>query len=245
MTADNTGYIPFHLAVGSEVLLEIQALKLRIKCVLVGFETGQYIIVRLSAKDLIGSFRSELIKSSPLIVRYLYQGAVYGFKPELLNIVSAPAKIFFLSYPSKIEEYVTRERDRFDCVLPAGTMLDNEIIDMVIIDISAEGCQCVIKEASGKSALYSHMQVNKVLDIRIQFPGKEGTPAPRKGKEPQQGARQNNPRRHVRGARPGRRREDSGVHIPGLFREKMTDATTFRGRFRACERFKPFQIVIN
>jgi hypothetical protein len=176
MTADNTGYIPFHLAVGAEVLLEVEALKLRIKCVLVGFETGKYLIVRLSEKDLIGSFRSEHIKSGQLIMRYLYQGAVYGFRPELLNVVPIPAKIFFLSYPSKIEEYVTRERDRFDCVLPAGTMLDNEIIDMVIIDISGEGCQCVIKADSGKSsALYSHMQVNKVLDIRVQFPGKEGT----------------------------------------------------------------------
>lgn len=175
MGADNTAYIPFHLAAGSEVLLEIEALKLRIKCVLVGFETGQYIIIRLSSKDLIGNFRSEQVKSGSLLVRYLYQGAVYGFKAEVLNVVSTPAKIFFLSYPAKIEEYVTRDRDRFDCVLPAGTMIDNEIIDMVIIDISNEGCQCVIKTAAGKNALYNHMQVNKMLDIRVQFPGKEGT----------------------------------------------------------------------
>ncbi|MBI2399865.1 MAG: flagellar brake protein [Deltaproteobacteria bacterium] len=175
MSADKTGFIPFHLAAGSEVLLEIEALKLRIKCLLVGFETGQYIIIRLSSKDLIGNFRSEQVKSGNLFVRYLYQGAVYGFKAEVLNVVSTPAKIFFLSYPAKIEEYIMRERDRFDCVLPAGTMLDNEIIDMVIIDISGEGCQCVIKTATGKNALYNQMQVNKMLDIRVQFPGKEGT----------------------------------------------------------------------
>ncbi|CAG1066610.1 hypothetical protein BAC1_02232 [uncultured bacterium] len=174
MSADKTAYIPFHLATGSEVLLEIEALKLRIKCVLVGFETGQYIIIRLSSKDLIGNFRSEQIKSGQLLVRYLYQGAVYGFRTEVLNVVATPAKIFFLSYPVKIEEYVTRDRDRFDCALPAGTMVDNEIIDMVIIDISNEGCQCVIKTSPSKSILYSHMQVNKMLDIRVQFPGKEG-----------------------------------------------------------------------
>lgn len=175
MGADKNAHIPFHLAAGSEVLLEIEALKLRIKCMLVGFETGQYIIIRLSSKDLIGNFRSEQVKSGNLLVRYLYQGAVYGFRAEVLNIVSTPAKIFFLSYPSKIEEYVTRDRDRFDCVLPAGTMLDNDIIDMVIIDISNEGCQCVIKTSAGKNALYNQMQVNKMLDIRVQFPGKEGT----------------------------------------------------------------------
>lgn len=173
--ANNPGYIPFHLSVGSEVLLEIEALKLRIKCALVGFETGQYIVIRLSPKDLIGNFRSEHIKSGQLLVRYLYQGAVYGFKTELLNAVAAPAKIFFLSYPSMIEEYIMRERVRYECVLPAGTMFGNEIIDMVIIDISNEGCQCVIKTSAGNSSLYNHMQVNKVLDIRVQFPGKEGT----------------------------------------------------------------------
>lgn len=174
MTADNAGYTPFHLAIGSEVLIEIEALKLRIKCTLVGLETGQYIIIRLSDRDLVGNFRSEHIKSGQLLVRYLYQGAVYGFRAELLNVISTPAKIFFLSYPSKIEEYVMRERDRFDCVLPAGTMLDNEIVDMVIIDISTEGCQCVIKAAAGRGELYNYMQVNKVLDISVQFPGKEG-----------------------------------------------------------------------
>ena len=174
MTADNAGYTPFHLAIGSEVLIEIEALKLRIKCSLVGLETGQYIIIRLSDRDLVGNFRSEHIKSGQLLVRYLYQGAVYGFRAELLNVISTPAKIFFLSYPSKIEEYVMRERDRFDCVLPAGTMLDNEIVDMVIIDISTEGCQCVIKAAAGRGELYNYMQVNKVLDISVQFPGKEG-----------------------------------------------------------------------
>lgn len=173
MSAEN--HVPFHLAVGAEVLLEIEALKLRIKCALVGFETGQYIIIRLSSKDLIGNFRSEQVRGGQLLVRYLYQGAVYGFRTEVLNVVSTPAKLFFLSYPTKIEEYVTHQRDRFDCVLPAGTMLDNEIIDLVIIDISDEGCQCVIKTSSARSALYNHMQVNKMLDIRVQFPGKEGT----------------------------------------------------------------------
>lgn len=169
------GYIHFHLNVGSEVLLEIESLKLRIKCVLVGLETGQYIIIRLSPKDLIGNFRSEHLKSGQLLVRYLYQGAVYGFKADLLNAVATPAKLFFLSYPAKIEEYIMRDRVRYDCVLPAGTMIGNEIIDMVIIDISNEGCQAVINTSAGKSSLYSHIQVNKVLDIRVQFPGKEGT----------------------------------------------------------------------
>lgn len=172
--ASNSGYIPFHLNVGSEVLLEVEALKLRIKCLLVGFETGQYIIIRLSPKDLIGSFRSEQLKSSQLLIRYLYQGAVYGFRAELLNAVSSPARLLVLSYPAKIEEYVM-QRARYECVLPAGTMIGNEIIDMVIVDISNEGCQSVIKTTPAKQSLYNHMQVNKVLDIRVQFPGKEGT----------------------------------------------------------------------
>lgn len=172
---NNPGYIPFNLDVGHEVLLEIEALKLRIKCLLVGFETGQYIIIRLSPKDLIGNFRSEHLKSGQLLVRYLYRGAVYGFKADLLNAVSTPAKMLILSYPSKIEEYIMRERTRYECVLPAGTMVGNEIIDMVIIDVSNEGCQAVIQAAPSKKALYDHMQVNKVLDIRVQFPGKEGT----------------------------------------------------------------------
>ncbi|MFQ5736430.1 MAG: PilZ domain-containing protein [Thermodesulfobacteriota bacterium] len=163
------------VTLGVEVLVEITNLKLRIKSLMVGMEHGRYIIVRISPQDLIGNFRSEAVLESPMIIRYLYNGTVYGFETRVLNVVAQPAKLFIVSYPEKIEEYSVRNRSRYECVLPASTMFGNDIVDMVIVDISREGCQAFIKVTEPKrDELYGLIQVNKKIDMRVQFPGSEG-----------------------------------------------------------------------
>lgn len=159
---------------GTEVLLELAALKLRIKSAIVGMEKGRYLIVRISDQDLIGSFRSELVKESPMVLKFLHNNIIYGFSTEIIAVVSDPAKLFFVAYPKKIDTAVQQERARFECVLPATSMLGNDIIDMVIVDISREGCLCRIKVAGAKGEyLYRFLQVDKKVDIIVQFPGSE------------------------------------------------------------------------
>lgn len=81
---------------GTEVLLELAALKLRIKSAIVGMEKGRYLIVRISDQDLIGSFRSELVKESPMVLKFLHNNIIYGFSTEIIAVVSDPAKLFSL-----------------------------------------------------------------------------------------------------------------------------------------------------
>ena len=79
---------------GTEVLIELAGLKLRIKSSVVGMEKGRYLIVRISDQDLIGSFRSELVKEGPMVLRFLHDNIIYGFSTGILAVVSAPAKLF-------------------------------------------------------------------------------------------------------------------------------------------------------
>ena len=81
---------------GTEVLIELAALKLRIKSAVVGMEKGRCLIVRISDQDLIGSFRSELVKESPMTLKFLHNNIIYGFSTEIIAVVSAPAKLFSL-----------------------------------------------------------------------------------------------------------------------------------------------------
>ncbi|MDP2689241.1 MAG: PilZ domain-containing protein [Deltaproteobacteria bacterium] len=163
------------ITLGVELLVEITNLKLRIKSLMVGMEHGRYIIVKISPQDLIGNFRSEAVLESPMIIRYLYNGTVYGFKSKVLNVVSQPAKLFFVTYPEKIEEFSVRNRSRYECVLPASTMFGNNIVDMIIVDISREGCQAMIKvPGPQRDALYDLIQVNKRIEMKVQFPGSDG-----------------------------------------------------------------------
>lgn len=173
-STSESSYLTLPLALGSDLLVDIVTLKLRIKSKMVGMEPGQYIIIKLSPNDLMGNFRSEMVRESPMIIRYLYKGTVYGFSSQVINVVSAPAKIFFVSYPNKIDEFNIMNKSRFSCILPAHTMFGNDIAEMVIVDISREGCQCVIKTASKNDPLYNLVQINKKIDIKAQFPGSEG-----------------------------------------------------------------------
>lgn len=160
---------------GVELLVEITNLKLRIKSLLVGMEHGRYLIVRISPQDLMGSFRSEAVLESPMIIRYMVNGTVYGFKTKVLNVVSQPAKLFFVSYPDSVEELDVRHKSRYECVLPASTMFGNDIVDMIIVDISREGCQAMIKVPGHKmEEIHGLIQVNKLIEMRVQFPGAEG-----------------------------------------------------------------------
>jgi len=179
---------PFRLpiAVGAEILIEFVNLNLRIKSVLVGLDHEQFILAKIFQNDLIGTFRSEAIRVTPVIVRYLYKGIVYGFNTETINVVTAPEKLLFFAYPKKIDETRPLASDRHECRLPAITMLGNDIVEMLVVDISKEGCLCVIKTAGAKGdALYKLIQVNKPLEVKMQLPGERGN-SPEGGKTPSQ-----------------------------------------------------------
>jgi hypothetical protein len=142
---------------------------------LVGMEHGQYVIAKIFEKDLMGRFRSEDVTRSPLIVGYTHDDVVYGFRTRVLNVVSLPAKLFFIKYPDKIEKLSVRKRLRHECEVEAQAMLSNDIVEVLIVDISKEGCQCVIKiRGSGDEALYGMIQVDKKIGLMARFPGTEG-----------------------------------------------------------------------
>lgn len=165
-------HLPIHP--GAELLIEITNLKLRIKSLLVGLEHEQYLIIKIAPNDLMGTFRSDAVKESPMIIRYLYKGTVYGFKAQLLNILSSPARLFFVSYPENFEEIRVLENARFDCILPASALVGNDIVEMTVVDISKEGCLCMIVAGARHEALYGLLQVNKQMDLKVQFPGMTG-----------------------------------------------------------------------
>jgi hypothetical protein len=170
--ADAKSCLPITL--DAELLIEIIDLKLRIKSMLVGMEHGQYVIAKIFEKDLMGRFRSEDVTRSPLIVGYTHDDVVYGFRTRVLNVVSLPAKLFFMKYPDKLEKLSVRKKLRHECELEAQAMLSNDIVDVLIVDISKEGCQCEIKiRGSGDEALYGMVQVDKKIGLMVRFPGTE------------------------------------------------------------------------
>jgi hypothetical protein len=163
------------LTLDAELIIDIVNLKLRIKSMLVGMEHGGYIMVKIFEKDLMGRFRSDDVTKSPMIVGYTHDDIVYGFRTSVLDVVSSPAKLFFLKYPDKIDKLSVRKKLRHECEVEAQAMLGNDLVELLIIDISKEGCQCVIKTmGSGDDALYGMTQVDKSIGIMVHLPGTNG-----------------------------------------------------------------------
>jgi hypothetical protein len=164
-------YMP--ISVGAELTVEIADLKLRLKSELIGIEDDEYLIVKLSHHDPRRGFEDKAIEKSPVIIRYVYKGSVYGFEAKVLNIISKPARLAFISYPERIEEYNVRTGTRYDCVLPAEAAFGGTSAELVITDIGNDGCRCVIMTSmvKDKEQLYDTLNMNSRLDLKVEFPG--------------------------------------------------------------------------
>lgn len=164
-------YLP--ISVGTELLVEIANLKLRLKSELIGIEDEEYLLIKLAHHDPDGGFDDDAITKSPIIIKYAYRGSVYGFKTSILNIVSVPARLAFVSYPKQIEEHNIRTSSRFDCVLPAEGIFDGTSTELIITDISVNGCRCVILTSLviHKKKLYEVLNMDSTIELELQFPG--------------------------------------------------------------------------
>ena len=163
------GLIP--IGAGSEIIIEISDLNLRIKSKLLGVEQNQYFIGKVFEGDLVGDFGSEAIKEHPIVVAYRSKDVIYQFNTRILNMVSDPARLLFLEYPKEVEERGARKK-RFDCNIPAQTMIGNEIVDVELIDFSKEGCQCIIekRDAELDKKRYEQIVVDMKIDILVNSP---------------------------------------------------------------------------
>ena len=167
----NISQVRIPLTLGSEILLQISNLNLRVRSILVGMEHENYILAKIFPRDLVGNFRSESIKESPIEIMYLHEDTVYHFHTQILNVVSEPARLYFFAYPKVIEERGLCNKTRHGCFVPAQTMLENKILEMAILDFSNEGCLCSIDTTVEKgNKLYREIQVDKRMDIIVNFP---------------------------------------------------------------------------
>ncbi len=169
---DNPPELPITL--GYELLIEIPDLEARVKSLVVGMEHDKYIIAKIPTNDLIGVFNREEITKSHVTVMYRYKGAVYSFGTTIQNVVNFPDRLLFLKYPREVNEHCIPEKIRHKCNLPCQTMLGNDIVEMVIVDISQNGCQCEMKTVGeDDKGIYELIRVDYRIDIMARFPGFE------------------------------------------------------------------------
>lgn len=172
-TNDSTGASEFiTVEWGTPLMLRFEGFSESHRSVIVGMERGAYLICR--TPPLPGLW-AKLGNSNHVIVRYLYEGIVYGFKCTLLNIINEPFGLLILSYPENIETVKLRKHDRITCLIPATMKVDGTPLKGAIVDLSKGGCG--FAASVSEEALLTEIQPGKELTISVQIPGLQGEEA--------------------------------------------------------------------
>ena len=172
-TKGKTDFI-FDLTPGKIIDLQLNTPVLaRLKLVLVGYDVGNYIILKYPAISKPTEYADVLTVGNVAIVRYIVEGEkgeCVAFSTTIKSIALVNEKLIFLEYPKQVENRQLRSIQRMQTHIPtqisvSSAKTTDTTINGVIVDISSEGCQFVFKSDSGNK------QVKKVaIKVTINSP---------------------------------------------------------------------------
>jgi c-di-GMP-binding flagellar brake protein YcgR len=109
------------------------------KGVFIGMEPGSFIILRLPAGM---GVHDHLFEGNPVVVKYIHQGIVYGFRSSVTAYLYKKGMILaLLAYPSSTETHELRKEQRVDFLVPATLSSDEGSVNGFVLDISPSGCR--------------------------------------------------------------------------------------------------------
>jgi putative nucleotidyltransferase with HDIG domain len=155
-----------HINLGCELFVQCHGENFRVKTTLVGMEAGQLLIVR---PPQLTQIQARFQQQGPVVVRFVHAGTIYGFQAEVLNYVTNPLHLLFISYPHKIETINLRKNPRIDCFLLAEAEVQEQKCEGVILDLSVGGCKFVIKRSDTSSILA--LQLDEPITLRTELLG--------------------------------------------------------------------------
>ena len=72
------------IRVGIPLQIHIGGTNNRLKSSLVGFEFGEYLVIKYPLRVVDTQTSRRLVPGEQILVRYLYKGTIYGFKTEII-----------------------------------------------------------------------------------------------------------------------------------------------------------------
>ncbi len=126
------------VALGTELLLQIDGVESNVKSSFVGMQPQVYLATTIPK---ISGITGKLFEGNQVIVRYLFAGTVYGFQSNILGHTRQPFPLMFLSFPKLIARRELRKEARVDCHLPAELMVKGQACSGALVDLSPSGCR--------------------------------------------------------------------------------------------------------
>jgi len=136
---------------------------------LIGMDIDEILIVKPKAFPQV---RHLIDTGVSVVVRYLSNGKVFGFRSRILGKVDKPLPMVFLSYPDHLETINLRQKERIYCYLPAQLVTAQATLPGMVVDLSEGGCRWVAKNPLLPKEI--HLAVNEPIQITFPLPGKCG-----------------------------------------------------------------------
>lgn len=159
-----------NIEVGCPMYLEITEVGEKLKSKLAGLEHKDYLMIRAPAGP-----RSVIGKMSPgkiLVVKYQYQGVIYGFHSHVLSMITNPAELLFIAYPKLVAEQSLRSDKRYNSFLTCTVKGENFETPGTILDLSMGGCCCSIPAVEKPGGPHI-MGIGSELEIILKMPESE------------------------------------------------------------------------
>lgn len=153
-----------NIDMGESLLLNIEGIEGKLKSHLIGLIPSEFIIIK--APIGYSGINKYLFEGNKLDVRYIKYGHAYHFETNIISLVTKPKSMLILDYPTTVDSASFRSSERHDCFILCIIEIEGQEYKGNIMDISLEGCRCMITELSSK---YKRIIKKDSLNATLKF----------------------------------------------------------------------------
>jgi c-di-GMP-binding flagellar brake protein YcgR len=152
--------------------LQITGYSKRVKSVLTGKENDRYLLVKTPPELPLEALR----RGTRVVVRYVYEGSIYGFESNIILPIGSPINALFIKFPEEVEDHNLRTHKRFECHLPTRLKIKKSkdgrelIFRGISIDISKGGCKTIVSQAE-LEWVDEPVKLNSEIELFVAVPG--------------------------------------------------------------------------
>lgn len=129
------------IAPGQECTLAIDGDKQKYRSSVIGIEPYKFLIVRM---PMVPGIQAKLTLGCGVTLRMEHHGTLWGFTCRALKVLTSPAPMLVLAYPSAAERLQLRLHRRTPCFMPARVANEYLAVGGLVTDISLGGCRMVL-----------------------------------------------------------------------------------------------------
>ncbi|TVQ34697.1 MAG: PilZ domain-containing protein [Wenzhouxiangella sp.] len=101
-----------------------------------------------------------------LLVRFLHEGIVFGFRSTVSRVVSEPEFLLFVQYPKRVERFSVRDQRRWACGIPCIFDLGSQSGQAIMMNVNAKGCGVAALMHAGSDP----PATDDILTIKLRTP---------------------------------------------------------------------------